>query len=126
MTLIFLFGLLFWNFYKRHKINQPISSWFKVSFDDSLVHIFVSPPFESCWERSFTWCSITKVCYQFENFGISDGIYIFTGASKDSFVIPVEANGGGRFLKEIFDRGLFCEEKFIEFSQGGVGQRICS
>ena len=94
--------------------SRPIDQWFEVRFDDECVYVSASPPGREPWSQQFRWNEIERICFKAEGFDLSDGIYVFTSQRPESFVIPTEAKGGGRFWLEIIDRKLFDAELAIE------------
>lgn len=68
--------------------------WFVVRFDNDGVILNASPPNEEPWSQQFTWVSIEQIMFRAEDFTLSDGIYVFTKLRPESFVIPIEAQGG--------------------------------
>lgn len=96
----------FLNYAPGHR-GQPLSEWFEVTFDESGVLMRARPPEKEPWEQGFTWSSVTRVCYKPELPGVSDGIYVFTDARPESYVVPLEGRGGEALWNEIIRRGLF-------------------
>ena len=102
---------------------QPPSQWFHVEFDESLVVMRATPPAKQSWDQSFPWSSVTRVCFKDEGPFASDGIYVFTSLRPESFVVPIEANGGDAFFQALVARGLFPEDlagKAITSTDGGL------
>lgn len=84
-----------------------VSSWFEVTFDETGVLMRARPPDREAWEQGFTWASVTRVCFKAEPLGVSDGIYVFTDARPESYVVPIEARGATELWDAIIQRGLF-------------------
>jgi hypothetical protein len=89
---------------------ERLETWFFVSFDAVTVRIRAGPPGQEPWAQEFPWSSIVRVCFQAEDFEVSDGVYVFTSLRPESFVIPTEANGGSEFWGEVLRRKLFDAE----------------
>ena len=85
----------------------PVAEWFHVRSDEITVHLDVSPPTGESWRASFEWSSIRRVCFKAQDMWVSDGIYVFTSQRPESYVIPIEADGGDGFWKELVSRDLF-------------------
>jgi hypothetical protein len=71
-----------------------LSEWFRVRFDEAKVFIEAEPPGREPWKKEFPWDSVRRVMFRAEGMDVSDGIYVFTSMSSESFVIPNEARGG--------------------------------
>ena len=82
-------------------------AWFKVKHDDSAVSLEVAPPGQARWTAQFQWSDIVRVCFEASDLFTSDGIYIFTSARPESYVIPIEAEGGAELWNELIHRQLF-------------------
>ena len=108
---------------KKNRIPPPLEKWFKIELNADYVTIKASPPENDPWEQSFTWAAVTRVCFKNEEGLVSDAFYIFTTLRKESFIIPIDANGGKEFVQEIRKRGLFPEDITITAfasTEGGV------
>ena len=101
---------------------RPISEWLLVQYDERCIRIQAEPPGRSPWTQEIAWDSIVRIVFKAEGIGLSDGIYIFTSESPESYVIPTEANGGAELWEEILRRGLFDPGLAIEAasSTGGM------
>jgi hypothetical protein len=86
---------------------RTLSSWFHVRFDETTVHIEAEPPGRNPWKDSFRWEDIVRVVYEVEGAYLSDGIYIFTKKRPESYAIPVEADGGPQFWRQLLKLGYF-------------------
>ena len=100
--------------FSGHIETPKLSEWFVVTYDDEQIHLQVDPPGRSAWEQSIRWQDITRVCFKAEGLYLSDGIYLFTDRRPESYVIPVEANGGAELWQEILRRGLFDPELAVK------------
>ncbi len=106
--------------------HKKINDWFFVIFDEKSITIkFNHPEHDDGWEQSFDWCSITRVCYKREDYGVSDGIYVFTSNRPESYVVPVDGNGGAKFLMELGKRNLFPYKLIINASTDTDTELIC-
>ena len=95
--------------------------WFVVMTDDSSVRLSVSPPGRSAWQAVIPWDSVTRVCFEAADFLVSDDLYIFTSLRPESWLIPVEADGGQELLRELIRRGLFDASLAITAAQAHEG-----
>lgn len=100
--------------------RRALDRWFRVAFDESGVTVDVAPPGGPGLTQSFAWASVIRVCLKLEAFG-EDGIYIFTSERPQSYVIPVQATGGGPFFDELLRRGLFAADLAIEAASATEG-----
>lgn len=91
----------------------PSIKWFRVWFDSEKVYMAAQPAGREPWIQDFRWADIEHICFQAEDFYISDGIYVFTKVRPESYVIPIEAVGGQEFWFELINRGLFDAELAI-------------
>ncbi len=90
-----------------------LSEWFSVGFDDAAISLQVNPPHATAWQDTIGWKRITRVCFEAGDLFESDAVYIFTDERPESYVIPVEANGGQALWFEIIKRKLFDAELAI-------------
>jgi hypothetical protein len=100
---------------------RPLREWFRVRWDEESVHLAVAPPGRAAWAASFTWASVTRVCFTAEEVGVSDSLYVFTAERAESYAVPIEAEGGAAFWAEILRRGLFDAELAITAASSGEG-----
>jgi len=84
-----------------------LNEWFKVIFDDKSVLIDVVPPNREKWSAHFDWDDVIRICFKIGDLFTSDELYIFTNTRPESYLIPIEANGGLELWNEIVSRGLF-------------------
>src|SRR5688500_9682232 len=103
---------------------QPLDEWFFVTFDDEAVHVRAEPPGREAWSDDFAWDTITRVCFAAEDLWVSDGIYVFTTARPEGYVIPTEAHGGLELWSEILRRKLFDSNLAIE-AAGSIDGLYC-
>ena len=82
-------------------------SWFVVITDDQSIHLSVTPPGRPPWQAVLPWNSVTRVCFEAEGPLVSDSLYLFTRLRPESWVVPVEAQGGTALLQELIRRRLF-------------------
>ena len=93
---------------------MDVSDWFTVEFDEHTIRMSASPPGRASWVQEVRWDTIVRICYKSEDFLVSDGIYIFTSERPESYVVPVEAQGGQELWGEMIDRGAFDATLAIE------------
>jgi hypothetical protein len=106
------------------KMRRPVSEWFTVEFDSQVVRMEAEPPGRAAWSEQFRWSDIERVCFKSEDFATSDGVYVFTRLRPESYVIPIEAQGGQDFWAEVIERGLFDAELAIQ-AAGSAGGTFC-
>lgn len=92
----------------------PLSRWYHVTFDIDTVEVSAEPPGRRPWTQRFSWDSIERIVLKVEGELMSDGIYVFTSERPESFVIPMDAEGGPEFWNEVLQRGLFDAELAIQ------------
>ena len=95
---------------------SKLSEWYTVSFDDTYVYRDVQPPGGDPWKDHFEWKDIIRVCYQTGDLYSSDELYIFIIDRKESYLIPMDADGVLELWGEIIDRSLFDAELAIKMA----------
>jgi hypothetical protein len=100
---------------------MELSHWFHVRFDEHRVYRNVSPPGKPAWSDQFAWSDVVRVCFEAGDFLESDSLYIFTRQRPESYVIPMEAEGGQALLDEIIRRKLFPAELAIRAATATEG-----
>jgi hypothetical protein len=93
-----------------------LSEWYNLSFDDISVYRDVRPPGGEAWKDHFEWKDIIRICFQTGDLYSSDELYIFVTDRKESYLIPMEADGGLELWGEIIDHGLFDAELAIKIA----------
>jgi hypothetical protein len=86
--------------------GAPGYEWYVVATDDQSFSLSVSPPGRPSRQAVIPWDSVVRVCFKAEDLLVSDDLYVFTSLRPESWVIPVEADGGLRLLDELIRRGL--------------------
>jgi hypothetical protein len=109
----------------RRRQPLPLNEWFFVTFDNERVTLRANPPGRDSWDQSFTWSSITRVCFKDEGPYASDGLYIFTSERAESFVVPTEAHGGDEFFGALAGRGFFPPEVMASAVRSVDGGLYC-
>ncbi|MCB0163991.1 MAG: hypothetical protein KDI79_07195 [Anaerolineae bacterium] len=102
-----------------------LRDWYSVHFDANAITLRVHPPNEAAWEETLQWKHISRVCFKAADWFESDELYIFTDQRPESYVIPIEADGGQALWGEILDRKLFDAEMAIEASMA-TNELFCS
>ena len=100
---------------------EDVSQWFRVWLDETHVYRSARPPGREAWNDHFVWAEVIRVCLQVEPFPTSNGIYVYTRARPESYVIPVEAEGGVELLKQLIQRKLFDAALAIEAASATEG-----
>lgn len=98
-----------------------VSEWFAVEFSEAGIELDVRPPGREPWQARIAWESIQRICYEAEDFPVSDGIYVFVAGREHSYAIPSEAQGGSELWGELVRRGLFDGALAIRAVSGGPG-----
>jgi hypothetical protein len=98
-----------------------LSEWFSVRFDADGITLQVNPPDADVWQAAIAWERIIRVCFEAGDWFESDSVYIFTDERPESYVVPVEADGGQALWFEILDRKLFDAEMAIEAASATGG-----
>jgi hypothetical protein len=101
-----------------------IADWFRISFDDTAIHLDVAPPGGNAWKARIEWARIVRVCFKAADFLESDDIYIFTDERAESHLVPTEGAGGLELWNEIIRRGLFDAELAIR-AASSTGELFC-
>jgi hypothetical protein len=115
-------GLRSWFRRARERLGKrKLADWYHVSFDDKGIFIRAEPPGRDPWQQQLAWSSIERIAYQCEDMWTSDGIYVFTRQRPESYVIPIEAEGGFALWEEILRRRLFDPELSMQAAQAHEG-----
>ena len=96
---------------------MQLDEWYAVEFDAEEVRLSASPPNMTAWQQSFRWDEVVRVCFQSQDFLLSDELYIFTSQRPESYLIPLEASGAAELWGEIIHRGLFDARLAIQAAQ---------
>ncbi|MFX0100902.1 MAG: hypothetical protein ACFFCS_15105 [Candidatus Hodarchaeota archaeon] len=101
---------------------RELSNWFVVKFDEEKVELHVNPPGSEKQEpRIFFWNDVIRVCFQANDFLISDEVYVFTSKRPESYVVPMQASGADKLWGEIIERELFDAKLAIKAATEGEG-----
>lgn len=93
-----------------------LKDWYQVRFTDESITRDVKPPGREAWSDRINWTRIKRVCMFAADLYESDEIYIFTDERPESYMIPVEADGGQELVQELIGRQLFDAELAIRFA----------
>ena len=99
--------------------------WFRVSFDDTAIHLDATPPDRDRWQAVIGWARINRICFRSGEFSESDELYIFTDERPESRLIPIDAHGGFELWQEILRRRLFDAELAIRAAASPGGEIFC-
>ena len=102
-----------------------LCEWFSVRFDDTAIALEVNPPGATAWQETIAWERIIRVCFQAGEWFESDTVYIFTDERPESYVVPVEAEGGQALWFEILKRNLFDAEMAVA-AASATNELFCS
>jgi hypothetical protein len=105
--------------------EDPGRRTLQVSYD--LHHIWLRRRDEDGYDMSvrFAWSSIRRVCFKDCGPMASDMLYVFTGARGKALTIPLEAQGGGAFWRELRTRSLFPPALHEEATLSTNGRLYC-
>jgi hypothetical protein len=101
--------------------QMEVSDWYHVSFDENKIYIDVRAPERNPWKEEIEWKDIIRICYKAQDFLFTDEIYIFSNKREQSYLIPVEADGGFELWNEIIRRGLFDAKLAIKIATADEG-----
>ncbi len=90
-----------------------------VSHDDNSFTIFFDKGGEEKWEKSYSWDSISKVCFKSYDYGAPHFCYLFFSDSPDEIILPVESQEGVvAFWEELKSKNLFDpnKQKYAQYS----------
>jgi len=90
-----------------------------VTFDENSFTVSFSKEGGENWEKSYSWDSISKVCFKSYDYGAPHFCYLFFNDSSDEIILPVETQKGcAEFWKEMKAKGLFDpnKEKHAQYS----------
>lgn len=73
-----------------------LCEWCTVEWDDERIYQKVSPPGRDEWQDNFKWGDIIRVCFEANDFTMSDDLILFTSQRPESYRILIEAKGGLR------------------------------
>ena len=90
-----------------------------VTHDENSFTIFFDNMEDEKWQKTYTWDSISKVCFKSYDYGAPHFCYLFFNDSPDEIILPVEEQEGVvAFWEELKKKGLFdpSKEKFAQYS----------
>ncbi|MFX1368290.1 MAG: hypothetical protein ACFFAY_06820 [Promethearchaeota archaeon] len=94
-------------------------------FDDEFIEIHVHPPGGDEHRAKIRWDEIIRICFKPADFLDSDEVLIFDQRQKNSYLIPIDADGGFALWDEILRRGLFDAELAIRLASLTNGDYHC-
>ncbi|MHA2118035.1 MAG: hypothetical protein ACW98J_03870 [Candidatus Thorarchaeota archaeon] len=95
---------------------MALDTWFHVTFDEKFIGIHINPPEREESRARIKWDEIMRVCFRPADFLGSDEILIFVEGKEESYLIPVEADGGFELWDQIIDRELFDAQLAIKLA----------
>ena len=95
---------------------MSLSKWYHVTFDVENIYRNVNPPNEESWTDQLQWKDIIRICFKLGDLYTSDELYMFTDKREESYLIPIEANGGIELWNEIISRKLFDADLAIKIA----------
>ena len=104
----------------------PLKDWYHVTFDGQGITRDVAPPRKAAWSDFVPWDRIIRVCFKGgESFLLTDELYIFTADRPESYLIPLDADGGSEVWGELIRRGLFDAELAMKAASAEEGELFC-
>ena len=104
---------------------MALSTWFHVKFDEEFIDIHLHPPGGAVQKGRIYWELIVRVCFKPADFLGTDEILIFVEGREESYLIPMEADGGLALWSEILDRQLFDAKLAIELATSSDEEYHC-
>ena len=102
-----------------------MEDWYKVYLNGETITIDVRPPGGEAWSVEINWSDIERICYKTADFLESDEIYLFVKGREESYLIPIEADGGTNLWFDIIERKLFDAELAIAAAVADEGAVNC-
>jgi len=103
------------------KEDAALDKWYHVTFDEASIYRDVKPPGKTGYNDQLDWSDIIRVGFQSSGVNFSDDLYIFTSERPESYLIPLDANGGDALWHEIIQRGYFDRKLAIEIAATAYG-----
>ena len=100
---------------------MELSAWYHVRFDAEKIYRNAEPAGSTAWADELEWKDIIRICFQAGDLWTSDELYIFTNQREESYLIPLEAEGGLELWNEIIQRGLFDATLAVKVATSGEG-----
>ncbi|MHA2071272.1 MAG: hypothetical protein ACW985_05745 [Candidatus Thorarchaeota archaeon] len=104
---------------------MALNTWFHVTFDEYSIDIHLHPPGGEEQRGKIQWEAIVRVCFKPADFLGTDEILIFFEGQEESYLIPMEADGGLALWSEILDRGFFDAKLAIELASSSDEEFHC-
>ena len=110
------------SWFRAKNEDKKLENWYFVTWDNEYIYRKVSPPGHEHWNDKFRWADIVRICFEANDYLLSDNIYFFTSERDESYVIAIEARGGSELWKIVLDKGLFDPEFYLQeaTSMGGI------
>lgn len=88
--------------------EKRLGNWFKLEITETSFIIDKQAPGFSHHRDEIKWEDIIRVCFKSaDGMFDQDEIYIFIKKQKESFVIPMEADGASKLWGELINQNLF-------------------
>ena len=101
------------------KTKETDWSFITIGFDENSFTIIFDKEGEEKWKKSYTWDSITKVCFKSYDYGAPHFCYLYFNDKPDEIIVPVESQDGcPEFWSELKAKRLFdpTKEKHAQHS----------
>lgn len=104
--------ILFGWFWLKGIFFKPLPKcfeWLSIKFDDKTIFVQTNPPKQDSWSYQFAWADINRVYFEQDEYNETNWLYIWTTAQDKPYVLPIEADGGLEFFKELNQRKLITD-----------------
>jgi hypothetical protein len=81
--------------------------WYRVRFRGTGIDLDVTPPGPPAWAAQIDYKDIRCVCFKTGDGLLSDEVYLFTSHGEESYLIPVDADGGAELMPKLVEQELF-------------------
>lgn len=90
-----------------------------ITHNENSFTIFFDNKEDEKWEKTYSWDSISKVCFKSYDYGAPHFCYLFFSDSSDEIILPVEEQEGAvAFWEKLKAKGLFdpSKERYAQYS----------
>lgn len=100
---------------------RDLMDWYVVTFDDAHIYRDVQPPGGESFADQIAWADIIRICFEATDPMLSDDLYLFTSQRDESYLIPLDGQGGAALWLAILERGLFDHALAIKAASSHAG-----